>query len=463
MTGISFDDTICLMIETEQDLKTFVDENKDGDWILHIVPVEESIHPADNTPSVLFIRNTSTAKTYYFAFDHPDSKPTIGGIFFIREVLSKTDKVKWVLDKKAFCQMLPLKNVRDANLCGFLENNEIEELPDYETSAHILVKNHSYGIGQINRAIPLMKHKEMFDDLADSIEAMVKRYAVDTPFLRVNDITLTALGELEANGIYVDAEKFKQHFNQSPNKNGLVFSQYNVYTSTGRPSNRYGGINYAALNHSDGSRSAFISRYGEDGKIVVLDYTAFHPRLICHLTGYKIPVDTDIYEYLAKLYFKKKVVDENDIADAKQLTFRQLYGGVDNRYAHIKYLASLKTFIDEQWEFYQKNNYIVTPIFKRKITAAHIQEPSPTKIFNYILQAMEGEFAIPKVLEVLKYLNGKKTRAVLYTYDAVMYDFHREDGVESIREMMKIMSFGGMFPMKAYMGNSYHDIKQVLL
>ena len=46
---------------------------------------------------------------------------------------------------------------------------------------------------------------------------------------------------------------------------GYVFSEYNLFTSTGRPSNRFGGINFAALNKKDGSRERFISRYSSIG------------------------------------------------------------------------------------------------------------------------------------------------------------------------------------------------------
>lgn len=449
------------MIETINDYTQFEAENVDGDWIVHIVPIDESIHPVDNQPSLLFIRNTFTLKTYYFSFKHPDSRPSLDSTWFINDVLKKSEKIKWALDKKAFVQLLPLTNVYDANLCGFLKDNSIEELDKYETVAHGLIRRHANGIGKLNNSIPLIKHKEMFDDLSNSIIKLIKKFTITEPFIKVNNIILPTLADIESNGIYVNVDTYSKHFSHKPNKSGYVFSQYNVYTSTGRPSNRYGGVNYAALNHSDGSRAAFISRYGTDGQMVLIDYTAFHPRIICQLTNYSIPIETDIYEYLAKLYFNKKVIDETDIANAKQLTFKQFYGGVDEKYSHIKYLSNLKTYISEQWDFFNKNGYIVTPFFQRHITDNHIKDPSPTKIFNYILQAAEGEIAISRIQLVLEYLKNKKTKAILYTYDAVLYDFYKTDGVETLNEIRNIMSFDGLFPMKTYIGTSYQDIKIV--
>jgi len=449
------------MIETTQDCNRFHSENIEGDWIVHVVPIEDGIHPADNTPGILFIRNVLTGKTYYYSFNHPDSISKVTDAWFVQEFLLKAKNRIWVLDKKAFHQLIELPYVNDANLCGFLENNEILDFSDFETSAHNLVRRNSSGMGQINKSIPLLKHKEAFDDMCVNIEKMISKFTIDDPYTRFNDTIIRTLGKIEKSGIYVDASLFAKHFKSSPNKKGLVFSQYNVYTSTGRPSNRYGGINYAALNHTDGSRSCFVSRYGKDGRMVIVDYSTFHPRIICNLTKYPLPIETDIYEYLAKLYFQKKEVDETDIKNAKQLTFRQFYGGVEDKYSHIKYLSNLKIFIDEQWEFFQKNGYVETPIFKRKITSKHIQDPNPSKVFNYILQAVEGEIAIPQLQFVMDYLKDKKTKLVLYTYDAALYDFHKNDGLQTLNHIRQVMSCNGMFPMKTYFGNSYHDVHLV--
>ena len=444
------------MIENDADFQRFFSECE-GEWIVHVVPVEEEIHPTENHPSIVFIRVISTGRTYYYAWNHPDSIPTISPTTFIEGI--SRDNIKWTLDRKSFNQLLRLPKVYDANLCMFFKKNEIFEPYEFDTPTHGLVKRNSHGVGGINRIIPLMKHLEAFDDICDVILKM--RCQLDRPATMVNDMILETLGYLESSGIYVDGDKFYKRFEVKPNTNGMVFSHYNVYTSTGRPSNRFGGINYAALNSKDGSRKCFISRHGKDGRIVVVDYTAFHPRIICFLTGYDMSVDTNIYEYLAKLYFQKKMVDDIDITEAKKLTFRQLYGGVDEKYAHIKYLANLKKFIDGQWEFFQKNGYVLTPIFKRKITDKHILDPNPTKVFNYILQAVEGEIAIPRLQEVQVYLSSKKTRAVLYTYDAVIYDFHKEDGISTLNHIREIMSVGGKFPMKTYIGDSYQSVKQI--
>lgn len=453
------------MIETIDDLNRFKEECV-GDLILHVIPASDNLHPSFTYPIIVFIHCISNRKTYYYAFDHPDSNPNLlengtGHSFFRFDILEKMSNKKWVLDKKSTCQLLPLSNVYDTNLCGYLKNNNIVDIQEFTTPAHTLVHRNFPNEKKINKIIPLMKHLEVFEDLVDSIKKMIKGFVIDSGYNGMNDIIIPALTEIENNAIFVDRDKFKKRFNIDVGYKECVCSQYNVYTSTGRPSNRFDGVNYAALNHSDGSRECFISRYGKDGSIVVVDYTAFHPRIICMLTKYNIPIDVNIYEYLAKLYFQKQNVDDIDVSEAKKLTFKQLYGGVDEKYSHIKYLANLKTFIDTQWKFFQENGYVLTPMYKRKITDKHITDPSPTKVFNYILQAVEGEVAIPKISEINAYLNSKKTKAILYTYDSIIYDFHKEDGIETLNEIRRIMSYNGIFPMKTYVGHSYQTVKQV--
>jgi hypothetical protein len=240
----------------------------------------------------------------------------------------------------------------------------------------------------------------------------------------------------------------------------LVYSQYNVYTSTGRPSNHFDGVNYAALNKDNGVRKCFVSRHGEDGMMVLVDYSAFHPRLICNLVNFPMGVDDDIYKYLGEMYFKRPVT-EYDMEEIKSITMRQLYGGVEEKYEHIKYLSNLKEFKNSNWEYFKNNGYVLTPVFLRKITKEHLCDANPNKLFNYILQATETETALSALQYVNRYLRDKKTKAVLYTYDSVLFDFCYEDGMNTFKDIINIMKVGNKFPVKIYTGESYDSVAQI--
>jgi hypothetical protein len=66
------------------------------------------------------------------------------------------------------------------------------------------------------------------------------------------------------------------------------------------------------------------------------------------------------------------------------------------------------------------------------------------------------------LVEIIKYLKTKKTKAVLYTYDSVLFDVHIGEGKELILNIKKLMEADG-FPTKCYFGKNYHDMKVINL
>lgn len=428
--------------------------------ILWAIPSDESLHPCATDLSLVFIKEVDTNITHCFSFNHPDLAPVTDKVGFVKE-LNEWPAKKWVFDKKSFLQLLPLDNLLDFNLWNHIQTGNILEKQAFETQAHKFVYRTKRECGDLNKVIPLLKHKETFEKMCEEFFRVDSSLSdMDGGFKKENETVIETLAELESNGIHVNQECFNKHFDAKVQPNGLVYSQYNIYTSTGRPSNHFDNVNYAALNKDNGVRGCFVSRHGNDGTMVLIDYSAFHPRIICNLVNFPMSVDEDIYKYLGELYFNRKVT-EYDMEQIKSITMRQLYGGVEEKYEHIKYFANLKAFIEGNWQFFQKNDFVLTPIFGRKITSEHLKDANPAKLFNYILQATETETALSAVRWVNKYLKDKKTKAVLYTYDSVLYDFHKEDGSKVLSDIMNLMMMGKRFPIKVYKGDSYDSVVQI--
>ena len=426
--------------------------------ILWAISSDESLHPCATDISAVFIKDVVTRNTHIFGFGHPDLKYTDKAVFI--DEINELDVKKWVFDKKSFIQLLTVKNLLDFNLYNHIETGRIVEEFSFETNAHKFVYRTKRGCGDLNKVVPILKHKEVFENLCNEFFA-IDTETIDAGYKMENEIVIETLAELELNGIYVDTDLFSKRFNMSKiQPNGLVYSQYNIYTSTGRPSNHYDNVNYAALNKDNGVRKCFVSRHGKDGMMVLVDYSAFHPRIICNLVNFPMSIDEDIYKYLGELYFKRKVT-EYDMEEIKSITMRQLYGGVEKKYEHIKYLNNLKKFIDENWGYFNRNGYVLTPVFLRKITTDHLHDANPAKLFNYILQATETETALSALQWVNKYLRDKKTKAILYTYDSVLFDFYRNDGPSVLGDIIKIMKIGNRFPVKVYSGDSYDSVVQI--
>ena len=87
----------------------------------------------------------------------------------------------------------------------------------------------------------------------------------DESFQKYNELILDSLFQIEKNGLFANYEQFKKKFNEQFIQDNFEFSAYNIYTTTGRPSNRFGGINFAALNKESGQRTPFVARFGENG------------------------------------------------------------------------------------------------------------------------------------------------------------------------------------------------------
>ena len=114
-------------------------------------------------------------------------------------------------------------------------------------------------------------------------------------------------------------------------ENGYEYTQYNLLTSTGRPSNSFGGINYAALNKKDWSRERFVSRFKDEGMLVEYDFDSYHLRLVGNKIGYDLPKES-VHKYFAQQY-------NTNYEDSKKLSFKYLYGGITDEIAIKLYMS----------------------------------------------------------------------------------------------------------------------------
>lgn len=429
--------------------------------IVWVIPTDDdSIHTAGSKLSTVLLKDWETDKTYVFPFNHPDCLKYIDLDMF--KVDLKTHNWLWTFDKKSAFHLIDHPGFLDIDLITHLEQNCI--IDRHETSAHKLVRQNNNNQRNLNLVIPVLKHKEMFEGMCNQVRTLVDlSKEPGDGYRKENIITLQTLAELEHTGIHVNPMCFKNHFpNATIHDGDLVYSQYNPYTATGRPSNRFDSVNYAALNKSDGVRKCFNSRFGEEGKMVLIDFSAFHPRIISYLIKFPLGIDTDIYTYLGELYFNRSVSDY-DIDEIKSITMRQFYGGIEEKYEHIRYLSHAKEFINRYWEDFQKNGFIKTPVFKRVITNKHLIDANPPKVLNYILQATETEIATTILRTAQRFLNKYKTKAVLYTYDSILFDFYKPEQEQVLKPIIEIMRMKDKFPVKIYEGDTYDSVVQIAI
>lgn len=454
------------IIETQTELDALLSYITTDQMVIDFVCTDADRHCLNNRISLLFF-HFLTSNTYWcLPVQHHEAICLPKALDQLREPLRLNLHKKFTFDKKNLVQLLGEDcDFLDASLLRYLRDGTVDE-QDYQTNAHQFVRQHFRNVPNTNVCVPLFKHARTFVDRVATFRTLDLTETTEPGFVFWNGTMTNCFAKLERNGLAVTSE-FVDEFGPEQAKHikdGRVFSQYNLLTSTGRPSNRFGGVNYAALPKDDESRSCFVSRYGTDGMLVMMDYSAFHPRLIAHLANFPMAIDSNPYAYLASYYFNKKVadVDEEDIAVSKGFTFTQIYGGFDSRWLHIPYFAKVQEYIDHRWKFFETNGYVETPRYRRKIKPCHIGEANPNKLFNYILQAFETEMAVNVLGHLLTELEGKKTLPILYTYDSVLFDAHKEDGMATIKRIKEIME-GDQFPVKVSVGHSYKDMKNVSL
>ena len=451
------------IIETSDDLNILLSALSAEHVYIHPVYTDDDRHVSNNNLCLLFFYFMVSEESMCLPIKHNECICIKDGLFKVTDAIKNATRYnKIVYDKKSMIQLFGTDfGFVDINIYNFLENGTLPSEIQNSNASTFIHSNFKY-MNNLNVCVPVYKHAKVFNEVVDKIKKIAYQSTLEKGFVFTNNNMTKLFAKLESYGLCVN-DDFTDVFGEEQTKhmkNNLVFSQYNLLTSTGRPSNRFGGVNYAALNKNDGSRDCFVSRYGEDGMLIMMDYNAFHPRLIAHLSNFQMDASENPYAYLAKHFFNKPHATDEDIAVAKGFTFTQIYGGIDKKWTHIPYFKKVQEYIDHRWKFFEANGYIETPKYGRKIKHCHIQDPTPNKLFNYILQAFETEMAVDVLGELISYLNDKQTKPVLYTYDSILFDAHKSDKMPIIKKIKTIME-RDKFPVKVYVGKNYGDMKQV--
>ena len=328
----------------------------------------------------------------------------------------------------------------EKRLCvqSYIKDGKCLDLELYKPEAYKFYYRMYWNRPDIFDIIPTVKHKEYYDQLKALLETFVISDYDSQVAKTYENLIIPLFNKVEQNGLYT--------------KQGYEYSKYNLFTTTGRPSNANKGINYAALNKADGSRERFISRFNS-GTLLEMDFDAYHIRLIADLIDYKLPL-TSVHEYFAKQFYGVKSVTKEEYKQSKAMSFQVLYGGVPKELESIEYFGKTKQYIFRLWDNYNNKGYIETPVFKRRLYKKNLNDMNPQKLFNYLIQAYETERNIKVIEKIDNILEGYNSKLILYTYDAFLFDFSKEE-IELKDKIIKSLQF----PVKIHTGNNYNDMK----
>ena len=406
-----------------------------------VIPIfkEPFLHPLHENNGLLALWVQPEGDDNFFIIQkHPDSDDILQDYKWLNNELIQTP------DKKLLNHFYEFQDVVDKNFIWWNETGKPFE-KNISNNAIDFLSNKYYNVKKLNEIIPLSKHNEYCSDI---YKGMARAYTGENDDY-MND-TIKAFGSIEKNGIKVSNDicdifdmRVKKHIS-----NGKLYSNYNLWTTTGRPSNSFGSVNFAALPPE--KRKGFIA---ENDYLVEFDFDAYHLRLIADLVDYKFG-DNSVHEHLAEHY-------GCSYEESKQRTFKLLYGGIDKETREkVPFFNKVYNYINKKWNEINTHNCIYTDIYRRKLTYNNYQDLNRNKIFNYLIQAYETESNIKKILLIQDYLLKKKTKLVLYGYDSFLFDFSQQDGVETLKDIKSILEEGKHFT-KSKMGLNYGEMQDI--
>jgi hypothetical protein len=413
------------------------------DCFVKFIQGNDNYHPKLSPLSLIYVRDTSEHKGYILCLNHNESFSLETKDVF-DWLLNKTERL-FVLNKKEALYSFPHEHK--------LFDIEFLKIPDLTEALNIPAIKYYYqhhaALPNVNYLIPISKHYEENENIFSVILPIIRSYRANNAVYAFNNGPLTRVfHEIESQGIQVDKKCFVDcygeelkypQFNLSKSK---IYSQYNLQTLTGRPSNTYNSINFAALNKTSGERLCYKPA---NDTFVEFDMQGYHPRLIAELIGFEFN-DKNTYETLGELLGVST-------QEAKELTFKQLYGGVWDEYRNKPFFKDIVALTDGIWEEYQYGGRYST---ENRIFISD-REMTQSKLLNYIVQSMETSTNVKMLVDILEYLKDKQTKIVLYTYDAFLFDYAESDGKQTLIDIKQLIKY----PVNIKMGKSYHELNKI--
>ena len=402
------------LVEDEEQLNVLINSGYKKAFI-EVIPYNDTIHPVLNHVSLVYIRPLEASKGFMVCITHSESLNALNT--GIDKLLEKFE-ILYCRDKKEILHYFPNKTLYDITPPPHTYIRPTTQTHD------LYYREHKDNL-ELNLIIPIVKHYELcetiFRDLKANINIEKTKY--DEFF---NSRVSMVFNAIERNGVRIHNETFEEYFH--PVDGEYVYTQFNLKTTTTRPSNKFKNVNYAALNKENGCRKSFIPR---NNRFVEIDISAYHPSLAARLTNYEFTTN-DIHSHFATLY-------NVDYKKSKELTFKQLYGGVFESYKKLEFFQGIEKYVGDNWKKFQSDGFIECPVSGYRYEKEKLQNMNPQKLFNYVLQNLETSMNVRILWDMFCILRNCKTKLVLYTYDSFLFDLDdsEENMLEEIRNVFK--------------------------
>jgi len=429
------------IVEQEDKLQNLQNLIKLGVYV-DVISSNDYYHPKLTSTVAVYIRLVDSHHGYIIPINHDEGINVSKDRIY--ELLLSASKL-YTLDKKALLYHFNLQDAIDLSLLYSMTNYERLEYSK-ELSTINFFYNKFQDFKNINQLIPLSKLYESSEKAYEKVQDIIK-YDIPSGFDFYNKTATNVFFLLEQTGLGIYYEEFNKLFKpRNPLYNTIdnkVFTSYNLYNATSRPTNAFNSVNFAAIPKTEQHRQCF---HPTNDYFVEFDFDGYHLRLLSEQIGYEL-TNESAHKQLAKQYFNKEQITDEEYNQAKQINFHAIYGKIPEKYAFLDVFEKIDGFIKGLWTEYETNGRVLAPISNKPFTKA-LKNMNPQKLMNYIMQSLETSRNILILKDVLRYLQDKKTKVVLYTYDALLFDYSKEDGKETLEELQEILETGKKYPVK---------------
>jgi hypothetical protein len=396
------------------------------------VYIDQYTHPIDSSISFFVVKNN--ADLYVINISHIDASPML-----LTDVFTDDTYDVWTFDKKKLLHFVK-GYFKDVDTLYYLSSGKKLTYSDIFSSELSQYRSRGY-TKKLLKIIPLLKLARNVSDFIDTLN--LDTTTIPVGFDWYNSKYIPVLNYLEKSRINIDLDIYKNKFPKHDIIHPYLHTEYNPFTATHRPSSRFGGINFAALNKSDGSRRMITGNH----TLVQMDYDAYHVRIISSLIGSNLPT-TPVHAWFAEQY---GITYE----ESKILTFNLLYGNRHVATGTFPFFDDVYKFIEKHWNTALRNGYIET--LHTRIPLAHIDQPSASKVFNYLIQSMETELNIDRIYDIINILDAANIYLMLYTYDSFIFNISDDSDINALRDIRDRLE-ESTYPLKITWGETYDDL-----
>jgi len=413
-----------------------------------VISTNDLYHPKLTSTVAVYIRVLNSKHGFIIPIEHSEGLNV------------DKDRVYAILLKASTLYTLDKKNLLyHFNLQGAIDLSLLYSMTKYdrlEYSKELPTINHFYNkfrdLREINKIIPIVKLYESSEKLYDSIKGVID-FDIPDGFDFYNKTATNVFFLIEQNGLGIYYEAYKELFNPKDIKyntvDNKVLTSYNLYNATSRPTNSFNSVNYAAIPKTPQHRESFKPT---KDVFVEFDFDGYHLRLLADQIDFPLSSES-AHKQLAKLYFGKDEITDEEYTQAKQINFQAIYGKIPDEHKELEIFKQIQEYIDVMWKSFKESGFVCNPqsgkAFTTQLKGMHAQ-----KLMNYMMQSLETSRNILILKEVLRYLKDKQTKIALYTYDAILFDFSKEDGPDTLKDLEKIMSESNKYPVKFKYSNN---------